>query len=85
MTIKNIEQLQNHLLNCIERTDKKKMDIEELSIVAKAAEAIFSSIKLQISYNHLRNETPNIEFLQKCNNGKPGLSDNKPKKLEMIK
>lgn len=67
MSISNIEQLQDILLQSIEKLSKNKADIEEVSIMAKSCEAMLSSLKVQLQYNGMRNETPNIKFLQKCN------------------
>lgn len=71
MKIKNSDQLRNHILRSIEKLDENKIDINELATIAKAGETIFSSLKLQLAYNNMRNEIPNIEFLQSCNDGKP--------------
>jgi hypothetical protein len=46
--------------------------------VSKAAETVLSSLKMQLAYSAMRQETPNIEFLQKCNEGK--LIERKEKK-----
>jgi hypothetical protein len=63
--------------------DKDKIDIDKCSIIAKSAEAVFSSLRLQIQYSALRNETPNIGFIQKSNNGQKLGND--VKRIEKIK
>lgn len=63
MKIKNAEQLRNFVLKSIEDLDHGIIDVEKLSIISKSAEAIFSSIKLELAYNNMRNEVPNIDFL----------------------
>lgn len=82
MKIKNVEDLRNHLLSSIEKVQNKKMNIEELSILSKASEAIFSSVKMQLTYNGMRKEVPNIEFLQDSNDGKIVYQNKEPLKLE---
>ena len=69
MKISNVEQLRDYILKSIERLENSKIDIDELSIIAKAGESVLSSIKLELAYNNMRNETPNIKFLQDCNKG----------------
>lgn len=83
MKIKNAEQLRNHILQSIEDLDNGEIDIEQLSIIAKAGETIYSSIKLELAYNNMRNETPNIEFLQLSNKGRP--NDQLPRDKEKKK
>lgn len=70
MAIKNIEQLQEYILKSLDDLDKGKIDVNEASIKAKSAESINSSLKLQLAYNNMRGEIPNIPFLQTCNKGK---------------
>lgn len=69
MKLKTADDLRDYLLESIEKTSSGKMDIEELSILSKASEAIFSSVRTQLMYNNMRNEIPNIPFLQVCNKG----------------
>jgi hypothetical protein len=40
-----------------------------MSIIAKSSETVMSSIKLQLAYNNMRGEQPDIKFLQSCNKG----------------
>lgn len=69
MSLKNIEQLRNVVLDSLENLVKNKIEIDEASIIAKSAEAVMSSLKLQLQYCGMRNEEPNITFLQDCNKG----------------
>lgn len=71
MKIKNIDELRKHLVSCIEDVASGTMSVEELGIVSKASEATFSSIKMQLMYNNMRGEQPDIDFIQDCNKGKP--------------
>lgn len=66
MKIDSIEKLRNHILESLDKLDKEKITIEELGTIAKAAETISSTLKLQLSYAHMRNELPRIDFLQRC-------------------
>lgn len=68
--IKNCEELRDHLLEKIEALDKNKIDPEKMGTTSKACETVLSSLKMQLAYSAMRNETPEIEFLQSCNNGK---------------
>lgn len=70
MSIKNIEALQQYILKSLEDLENGKIDVNEASIKAKSAESINSSLKLQLAYNNMRGEIPNIPFLQSCNKGK---------------
>lgn len=80
--INNIEKLRNYLLDSIELCEKKKIKIDELSIIAKTAEAIFSSVKIQLVYNQMRNEKPSIDFIEECNKG---IADEKVSKTNLIR
>jgi len=71
MKIKNIDQLQTYVLESLEKLASKKIDINEMGVIAKSSETIMSSLKLQLAYNNMRNEIPKIKFLQDCNNGTP--------------
>lgn len=84
MKLKNIEQLRNFLLESIEKTFNNKMSIEELSIISKSAEAIFTSVKTQLIYSSMKQEEPNIDFLQSCNGGKKLPESAKVKKLSIL-
>jgi hypothetical protein len=81
MSINTIEDLQNIVLKNIELLDKDKVDINKCSIIAKGAEAVFSSLRLQIQYSALRNESPNVSFLQKNNKGEANSLGVNPKKI----
>ena len=67
--IKNISQLQEFVLSSLEDLANKKIDVNEMGIIAKSSETIMSSLKLQLAYNSMRGETPHIKFLQDCNEG----------------
>lgn len=72
----NIEAVRNMLLNGLERVDNGKMPLEELMVRAKSCEGIFSSVKLQLSYAHMKGESPYIPFLDEVH-----LGESKVKKI----
>lgn len=59
--------MRNHILDSLEKLEKKKIDVVEAGIIAKSSEGIMSSLKIQLTYNNMRGEEPNIKFLQDCN------------------
>lgn len=69
MKFNNIEKLQHFILQSMENLEKKKIDVIEMGIIAKSSESIMSSLKLQLAYNNMRDEVPNIKFLEDCNEG----------------
>ncbi len=82
MKIKNIEQLQSHLIESIERLASGKIDVVEMGIISKACEGVITSLKTQLMYNNMRNEIPNIKFLQECNDGQSSIENNNTKQLK---
>lgn len=68
--ITNCEQLRDHMLKKLEDLEKGNIEADEMGSISKATETILSSLKMQLAYSAMREETPNIEFLQSCNNGK---------------
>lgn len=71
MKIKNIEQLQDYILDSLEKLSNNKIDVTEAGIIAKSAETVISSIKLQLSYSAMIGHTPHIDFLHNCHKGNP--------------
>jgi len=71
MSLKNIEQVRDWMLQAIEKADSNKLNLDKLFAITKTCEGVFSSVKLQLSYNHMRGEEPNIKFLEDCNKGIP--------------
>lgn len=69
MKFNNIEKLQNYVLESLEKLDKRKIDVDEMSIIAKSSETVIASLKIQLAYNNMRGEMPNIKFLEDCNEG----------------
>lgn len=59
-----LEKLRNHMLETLEKLSNSKIDIDEVSIIAKGIESINSSIKLQLAYFAMRSEIPHIPFIQ---------------------
>lgn len=59
-----IEKLRDHMLETLEKLSNKKIDVDEVSIIAKGIESINSSLKLQLAYWHMRGETPLIPFIE---------------------
>ena len=84
MTLKfnNIEKLRDHMLDCLEKLSQNKIDIDEVSIIAKGIETVNSSIKLQLAYSQMRDEKPNINFLQSCNKGEVKMITHEVKMIE---
>lgn len=76
--IKNCEQLRDYILQNLDLLESNIIDADHMGSVSKAAETVLSSLKMQLAYSAMRQETPNIEFLQKCNEGK--LIERKEKK-----
>lgn len=83
MKPKNIEQLQDLLLDSIEKFNKNKIDVHAMGIISKSTEVIMTSLKVQLAYNSMRKEMPNIKFLQDSNHGKE-IRDAQPLKLVKI-
>lgn len=69
MAVKNIEQARNYILELIDKADKDKLKLDKLFAITKSMEGVFSTVKIQLSYNHMRGEEPNIDFLEDCNKG----------------
>lgn len=67
--ITSAEELRDHLLSKLDALEHGELDADKLGTIAKTAETIMSSLKLQLAYSAMRNEVPNIQFLQKCNDG----------------
>jgi hypothetical protein len=65
--------MRNYVLESLERLERKKIDQAEMATIAKSSETIMSSLKLQLTYSAMRSETPHIDFLQNCNDGKTKL------------
>lgn len=83
MKPKNIEQLQDFLLESLDRFNKDKIDVHMMGIISKSTEVMMTSLKVQLAYNAMRKEMPNIKFLQDSNNGKE-VKDAQPLKLVKI-
>jgi hypothetical protein len=71
MTIKNVEDLRNHLLRKIEAFDKGEIKSEELAVIAKATDSIVNTVKLQVFYGGARRQVANIDFVQDCHKEAP--------------
>lgn len=84
MKIKNIEQLREYVLEALEKLSDSKIDATEAGVIAKSAETIMSSLKLQLNYSGMLGDIPNIKFLQDCHQGKPVLLGEKTKPLKQI-
>lgn len=69
MKIKNIEDVRNYMIESLKRLEDGEIDVTEAGIIAKGAETIMSSIKLQLQYHHMRGEQPTIPFIHDCRNG----------------
>ncbi len=79
----NMEKVLEHICESLENLEKGKIDVVEMGIIAKSSEAIMSSLKIQLSYAGMRNEKPNIPFLQKCNHNEKIIEcKNETKKLD---
>ena len=85
MKIKNIEQLREFVLESLEKLSANKIDVTEAGVIAKSSETIMSSLKLQLSYSGMLNETPNIKFLQDCHKGTSVIDHEKQKAIEQVK
>lgn len=79
--INDIEGLRDHLLETLEKLDKRKIELEEASIVAKLAEGVVSGLKTQLEYARLNNSSPLIPFLAKSTRMIKN-TNNKPKLIE---
>jgi len=68
----------------LEKLEKNKIDIEEVSIISKAGEAVFSSVKLQLQYSAMLGHSPKIDFLHDCHDGKAttAIEQVKPKAIK---
>lgn len=66
MSIKNIEDLRDHVLATLEKLSKNKIDLNEASITAKLSETTISSIKIELEYARLMNRPTKIPFIEVC-------------------
>lgn len=71
--------MRNHVLESLENLKQNKIDVTTAGIVAKSAETIMSSLKLQLAYSSMIGDEPYIKFLHDSHDGK------KQKKLEASK
>lgn len=78
--IKTCEDLRDHLLTKLDALEHGELDPDTLGTISKSCETILGSLKLQIAYAAMRNETPNIKFLQLCNQGEPNETVKKLRK-----
>ena len=67
--ITNCEELRNFLLSKLDDLENGVIDADKLGTISKSCETLMGTLKMQLAYSAMRNEVPNIEFLQKCNNG----------------
>jgi len=67
----------------LDRFSKNKIDVHDMGIISKSTEVMMTSLKVQLAYNSMRKEQPNIKFLQDSNNGKE-VKDGQPLKLVKI-
>jgi hypothetical protein len=85
MKIKNVEQLRNYMLENLEKMSANKIDVDEMGIIAKAAEGIMASAKIQLTYAAMLGDAPHIPFLHECHDARfnaKALDAPKPKLIQ---
>jgi hypothetical protein len=80
--ISNIDQLREDALRTIERLDNGDIVAEDASTKSKLYDNVMNSLKLQIFYSKIKEERPNIPFLNTCPVIEGNLVDKPIKELE---
>lgn len=62
--ITNITELCEHALGTLEKLSKKQIEVAEAGVTGKLYETVISSLKLQLVYAEMRDEEPNIDFIE---------------------
>lgn len=60
----NNRDLMNLLLRTIEKLDNDEIDLTRASLIGKSIETCWNGQRLELSYAHMRGETPNLPYMQ---------------------
>jgi hypothetical protein len=63
MSITNIKHLRDHMLNLLARVENDKEVLVEAESTAKVCASILGTLKIEMDYNKMLGQTPNIPFL----------------------
>lgn len=66
MKFDHIDKVRKHLLQSLEKLEKNQIELDEVESITKICDTVFSSLKLQISYNSLTGKKSHIEFLEQA-------------------
>jgi hypothetical protein len=80
--ISNIDQLREDALKTIERLDNGEIDATNASAKSKLYDDVMNSLKLQMFYAKLKEERPNIPFLNTSTVIEGTMVDKAAKELE---
>lgn len=61
--IRNITELRDHALETLEALDRGDIDVHQAGVTGKLYEAVISSLKTQLAYAEIRQEVPQIDFI----------------------
>ena len=66
MSINNIDDLRQHAIDTLMKLSKNTISIEEAGVTGKLCENIVSTIKVQLEYAKMLEQSPDINFLEGC-------------------
>ena len=79
--INSIEALRDHAILTLEKLAGGEIDTTEAGVTGKLCESVISTIKAQLEYSRLIDETPEIPFMQTSHKGKAIEGTVQPKSL----
>jgi hypothetical protein len=79
MKLKNINDLRNHALECLEKLANGDIDTQEAGVTGKLCEGVISTIKAELEYARMLGKEPKIPFMGDLSKNK-SLLLSKPEK-----
>jgi len=67
MKFDHIDKVRKHLLLSLEKLENHSIELEEIDKITSLCETVFSSLKLQLSYDALTGKKSIIDFLEQPN------------------
>ena len=67
--MKNLDQVRDRLSTIFDQLESGEIDAKKAAEFANLAGKMINSAKVQVEYYALKNETPNIQFLNSDNGG----------------
>jgi hypothetical protein len=77
MKLKNIEDVRNYALECMEKLASGKIDIAQAGVAGKLCEGVISTVKTQLEYARMLNKEPCIPFMGDLSKNKSMLIEGK--------